>query len=139
MQALPEMATHHLVKFVIVAAVFQWLLGAFWYGVMFKKSWRTLIGLPEGEKPKNMVFGMVISFVGCLVLSFCLAHIVRWAGSTDFISGAAIAIICWLGFMAPPLYTQHVYEKRRANLFAINACYWLLTMALGGGILAAFH
>jgi hypothetical protein len=41
--------------------------------------------------------------------------------------------------MAPPLFGQHIWEHRRANLFAINAAYWLLAMALGGGIVAAFH
>ena len=50
-----------------------------------------------------------------------------------------LGVICWLGFMAPPLFTQHVFEGRRANLFAINAAYWLLAMAIGGGILAAFR
>ena len=27
----------------------------------------------------------------------------------------------------------------RANLFAINAAYWLLVMTIGGGLTAAFH
>jgi hypothetical protein len=50
-----------------------------------------------------------------------------------------MGVICWLGFMAPPLFAQHIFEGRRANLFAINAGYWLLAMAIGGAILAAFH
>jgi hypothetical protein len=41
--------------------------------------------------------------------------------------------------MAPPLFVQHVFEHRPANLLAINAAYWLVAMALGGAILAAFH
>ena len=131
--------TSHLVKLVLVSAILQWLLGALWYGVVFKKSWMKFVGLTEGEKPKYRAFGMVASLIACLLLSFVLAHIVGWDGSNTFTGGSKMAIICWLGFMAPPLFTQHIFENRRANLFAINAAYWLLAMALGGGIMGAFH
>ena len=131
--------TKHMLTLVFIAAIVEWLLGALWYGVIFKKSWRKFAGFTEGEKPKNRFFGMVISFVACLLISYVLAHIVGWERSMNFTAGADIAIICWLGFVAPTLFTQHIFENRRANLFAINACYWLLAMAIGGGILAAFH
>jgi hypothetical protein len=131
--------TQHLLILVIVSAVLQWLLGGIWYGVIFRKSWMKLVGFSETEKPKNRIFGMVVSFIACFLLSFVLAHMVGWAGSQTFTGGSKIAIICWLGFMAPPLFTQHIFENRRANLFAINASYWLLAMALGGGIMGAFH
>ncbi len=129
----------HLTIMVLVSAVAQWILGALWYGVVFRKSWRKLVGFAEGDKPKNAALGMVSSFVAVLLLSYVIAHVVVWAGSATFIGGARLGIICWLGFMAPPLFTQHIYENRRVNLFAINAAYWLLVMAIGGGILAAFH
>ena len=129
----------HMLTLVVISALLQWLLGALWYGVVFKKSWMKFVGFAEGEKPKYRIFGMVVSLVACLLLSFVLAHVVGWAGSNTFTGGAKIAIICWLGFMAPPLFTQHIFENRRANLFAINASYWLLAMAIGGGVMGAFH
>jgi hypothetical protein len=129
----------HLTIMVLVAAVAQWILGALWYGVVFRKSWKKLVGFAEGDTPKNAVLGMVSSFVAVLLLSYVIAHVVVWAGVTTFVGGAKLGVICWLGFMAPPLFTQHIYENRRVNLFAINAAYWLLVMAIGGGILAAFH
>ena len=73
------------------------------------------------------------------MLSFVLAHIVALAQSITASDGASIGIVCWFGFMAPPLFVQHIFENRRANLLAINAAYWLLAMAMGGAILAAFH
>ena len=60
-----------------------------------------------------------------LSLSFVMAHVVGWAGAMTFTQGIKLASICWVGFMAPPLFTQHIAENRRANLFAINAAYWL--------------
>lgn len=124
---------------VLVAAVLQWLFGAFWYGVIFKSSWSKLVGLAEGEKPKNRIFGMFTFFIACLLLSFILAHVMGWAGARGFSAGYKLGVVCWLGFMAPPLFAQHVFEGRRVNLFAINAAYWLLAMAFGGAIIAAFH
>ncbi len=124
---------------VLIAAVVMWLLGALWYGLLFRKSWRKLVGYAEDEKPKNMVFGMVTQFIACLILAFVMLHIAEWAGARLFTGGATLGVICWLGFMAPPLFAQHIFEGRRVNLFAINAGYWLLAMAIAGGILAVFH
>jgi hypothetical protein len=124
---------------VLYAAVAQWLLGALWYGYVFKARWKTLVGIPEGEKPKNAWFPMVASFIANLVLSLVLAHFVKWSGGTTFRHGLYVGAICWVGFMAPPLLTEHIFEPRPAKLFAINACYWLMAMMIGGGILANFN
>ncbi len=123
---------------IVIAAVVMWLLGALWYGLIFKKSWHKL-AFPEGDKPKNAIFAMAASLVACLLLSFVLAHVIEMAGTKLFTDGFKMGVICWLGFMAPPLFAQHIWEGRRANLFAINAGYWLMAMAIGGAILAAFH
>jgi len=129
--------TVHILTVVVISAVSQCFLGALWYGVIFKKSWMRLLGFGEGQQPKYRAFGMVVTFIACFVLSFVLVHIMGWSGSATPTGGASIGIICWFGFMAPPLVVQHIFENRRANLFAINACYWLLAMALGGAIIGA--
>jgi hypothetical protein len=133
------MLTGHLMTIILIAAVIEWLLGALWYGLIFRKSWLVMAGFSETNKPKNGAMTMVCSFIACLLLTFVIAHVVGWAGAVNFTSGAKLGIICWLGFMAPPLFTQHIAENRRANLFAINAAYWLLVMAIGGGLTAAFR
>lgn len=124
---------------VLVSALIQWVLGAFWYGVAFKKSWLKLTGLASEGSPKAAVLPMISSFVASLVLSFVLAHVLLWAGTNTFKAGMAMGIVCWLGFLAPPILAQHIYERRPANLFAINGAYWLVAMALSGGVLAAWR
>jgi Protein of unknown function (DUF1761) len=131
--------TVHLLTLVVISASAQCFLAALWYGVIFKKSWRKLVGLGEDQKPKNQLAGVIATYIGCFLLSFVLGHILGWRVSISAMDGAAIGIICWFGFMAPPLFVQHIFESRPANLFAINAGYWLLAMGLGGAILAAFH
>ena len=127
---------------IVIAAVAQLLLGSLWYGLVFRKSWRTLAGIPEGQKLKEMVFPMIVFFIACLLLSFVLADLMAMAPNVVkpmFTAGAKIGVICWVGFIAPVLVTQHIWERRRVNLFAINAGYWLLAMALAGGLLAAIR
>ncbi len=131
--------TMHLLTVVVISAAVQCFLGALWFGLIFKKSWMTLVGLSEDHNSKYQIFEMVAAFIGCFVISFVLAHILGWSGSITATDGASIAIVCWFGLMAPPLFIQHIFEKRRANLLAINAAYWLIAMAVGGAILAAFH
>jgi fatty acid desaturase len=121
---------------VLYSGIAQWLLGALWYGYVFRARWKALVGIPEGEKPKHAWFPMLASFIANLVLSFVLAHLIKWSGATALPRGVYIGAICWVGFMAPPLLTEHIFEKRPARLFAINAAYWLLAMMIGGGILA---
>jgi hypothetical protein len=121
---------------VFYSAIAQWLLGVLWYGFVFRARWKALVGIPEGEKPQNRWFPMVASFIASVVLSLVLAHLIKWSGATSFPRGVYVGAICWVGFMAPPLFTEHIFEKRPAKLFAINAAYWLLAMMIGGGILA---
>jgi hypothetical protein len=134
-----DIQIHHLVMLIVLSAVVQGALAIFWFGLLFRKSWKTLTGCEADKKPANIVFRAISFFVACLILSFVLIQVVTLGGAKSYSLGSSYGIICWLGFIAPPLFAQHVFERRRANLFAINACYWLLAMAISGGILAAFH
>lgn len=124
---------------VLMATAVQWILGWLWYGYVFRVRWMALVGISEGEKPKNAWFGPLTAFVANLVLAFLLAHIIIWANGSSFPDGVWLGALCWLGFMAPPIVTQHIFEKRPAKLFAINASYWLLAMMLSGGVLGELH
>lgn len=130
---------HHMFQVnylaLVTAAVIQVVIGLLWYGVFFKKSWTAKIGGKGG----NAIFRIVISFVASMILCFVLVHVILWAGTPTFRGGAALAIICWLGFMAPPLMVQHIQESRPVNLFAINAAYWMIAMAVSGGVLAVWR
>lgn len=124
---------------VVVAAVIQCMIGVLWYRVFFRKSWSSMLGFSEGEKSQNAIFTTVSSFVASILLSFVLANVMLLVARQSFMAGLSIGIVCWLGFMAPPLFAQHIYERRPANLFAINAAYWLVAMAVSGGVLAAWR
>jgi hypothetical protein len=124
---------------VLVAAVIQWILGALWFSLIFVKPWMALTGHKQGEKPKGAVVSMIVSFFGGLVLSFVVAHVVLWSGATTIHRGLLVGFICWMGFIAVPLLSETLYERRPFKLLAINAGYWLVALLITGGLLAVWH
>ena len=126
---------------ILVCALIQWFLGAIWYSpVLFAKPWMAIVGIQPGNaKKSSMITGMIMSFVGSLVLSFVLAHLVLWAGATTAAWGALIGFIAWAGFMAAPLSASYIYEGRPFTLFAINLGYWLVGLVASGILLAVWH
>jgi hypothetical protein len=126
---------------ILVSALIQWLLGAVWYSpALFAKPWMEMAGVRQNANKSNrMMVGMIASFVGSLVTSFILAHVVMWAGAETYYLGALIGFILWLGFIAAPLSASYIYEGRSFDLFAINAGYWLVGLSITGGLLAVWQ
>lgn len=124
---------------VLVAALVQFFLGALWYSLFFAKPWMAFTGHTKGERPKGVVVAMLSSLIGALILSFVLAHVVMWSGATTIGWGVFVGFICWLGFIATPLFAETIYEQRPYGLFWINSGYWLVVLVVSGGLLAAWH
>jgi hypothetical protein len=125
---------------IFVSAVIQWIIGAIWYSpILFAKPWMALIPTVPDKKSKSMIAGMISSFIGSLILSFVLAHIVFWSGVTSFWNGALMGLVVWCGFVASPGFAQGIYEGRPFKLFAINTGYWLVALVVSGGMLAIWH
>ena len=133
---------HHMLNFgaILVSALVLWFLGALWFSpLLFAKPWSAIVGRPMGDKPKGVVHGMISSFIGGLVQALVLAHIVVWAGATNFGHGAFLGFLTWFGFIAAVLYPQRIYESRPFAYFAIVAGYWLIGLVAIGGILAIWR
>jgi hypothetical protein len=124
---------------VLVAALIQWILGALWYSLFFVKPWMALVGHKQGERSKGAILSMIWSFLGAVLLCFVLAHMVLWSGAASIGPGLVVGFICWLGFVAVPLYSETLYERRPVKLFAINAGYWLLALLISASLLAVWH
>ena len=126
---------------ILVSGVMLWVLGAIWYSpALFAKPWMELLGIKKGEgKQSGLILGMVSSFIGDIVLSFILAHIIYWANATSFANGSVLGVLVWMAFIAAPNVPQGIYEQRRFKLFAINGGYWLLGLFFAGGLLAAWR
>jgi hypothetical protein len=125
---------------VIVAALFQWFLGALWYSPpLFAKPWAAMLGIKMDGEKKGLATGMIASILCDLLLSFVLAHLVLWSGAATFAMGCLVGFIAWAGFIVGPNVPQGIYERRPFKLFAINGGYWLVALVLSGGLIAAWQ
>jgi hypothetical protein len=120
---------------VIVCAVVYWLLGGFWYAVLFNKPWTAL----EGPQPNvNPIPIYIITFVLNLLIAFVLAQICAWRNANTAARGSAVGILLWIGIVGPITFTTNMYETRPVALYAINNFYPLVGLCLMGAILGAW-
>jgi hypothetical protein len=122
---------------VLIAALVLWVLGALWYSpVLFANPWTALIEVRPEAKGIRMFIGMIASFIGCLVLSFLLMHVIWWSGAYGLKQGARVGLILWAGFVFVPFAARDLYEGRPFKLFVANTGYWLVALIAAAALLA---
>lgn len=126
---------------ILVGGGILWVLGAAWYSpALFAKPWMAMLGIQKTESRKpGMLLAMTASLLCDVVVAFMLEHLILWADATSFGWGAMIGIIAWIGFIAATTLPQGMYEGRPFKLFAVNSGYWLIGLAVVGGMLAVWH
>lgn len=131
---------------VVAAAVAAFAVGFAWYGPLFGSAWRKLQGISAEQmvaaQKKGMAGTMALGFLGTLVMSGVLAHVVIFASAYFNVSGAASglqsAFWCWLGFVAPVTLGKVLWEGKAWKLWYIDAGHYLVAMGVMGAILAAW-
>jgi len=123
----------------VVAAIAYWVLGAFWYAVLFNKPWTTLEALSDAQM-KNMspVLPYVVTLVLNVLIAYSLAQICIWRNANTLGRGASVGVLLWIGFVGPVTFTTYMYEMRPWQLFAINQFYPLFGFVLMGAIIGAW-
>lgn len=121
---------------VIVAAGINMLVGAIWYSKsLFAKPWAKETGR-KMEDMGNGTPGYAIATVGALLQAYILAHFVSFAKADTFSEGFVTGLWLWLGFVAVTSAVHQVFEQRSWKLWKINAGYFLVVLAINGGLLA---
>jgi hypothetical protein len=124
---------------VVVAAVANYVIGALWYGVIFRKPWLKMSGLSE---MKVTGLSVVLALVGALLMSYVLQHALFFANAylkTSGVGGGVmVGFFNWIGFIAPVTVGDVVYNKRPWMLWILNNAYWLISLIVMGIILAVW-
>lgn len=127
---------------VLIAAIANMALGAFWYSpVLFAKRWIALMKVSEAEineMKKGAPRAYALSFIGALVMSYVLAHIVDYAQATTIVGGVGSGFWLWLGFVATTGSASVLFEGRPAGLYLINSGYYLVSLIVMGAIVAVW-
>ena len=79
--------------------------------------------------------GMVIT---TFVMTYVMASIVHLTGANDFWSGLWVGFWMWLGFVGTVGLGICLWEGKPFKLYLINTIYYIVALALMGGILASW-
>ena len=125
---------------IIVAALAFFALGTLWYGPLFGRPWRRLVGITDeaatpgprpGRNPNWLILALCFAFE--LLISLTLAHQYAMTGPSDR-AKMMIAIGYGAMIMAPALGINYLFQMRPGKLFAIDAGYFIVGMAAMGGV-----
>jgi hypothetical protein len=124
---------------VLTATVLAFVIGGLWYSpLLFGKGWMAENNLtPEiaGKRNQGLIFGA--SFILLLLAAIVLAMFL--GGKATAVTGLAAGLLVGVGWLATSLGVLYLFEARSFRLFAINAGYLIVTFAVMGTILGAWH
>lgn len=123
---------------VLVAALSTFFIGGVWYSpILFARPWMHDNGLAEADLKRGggPVFAGAILLA--LIQAFVLALFLGPAADIRF--GAIAGLLVGLGWVAPALATTFLFERRARRLTVIDAAYHIVSYALMGVVLGAWH
>lgn len=130
-----------------IAAVIPMIVGFLWYNPKtFENAWMDTIGMTrEKMEGGNMAITLGVSLLMAFILSLPLAYFVnhpsQFGGdpsSDTFGHGAFHGVFTALFVALPIIGTKALFEQRNFKYVLINLGYWIVTLALMGGILDHF-
>lgn len=128
---------------VLVAAVLNMAIGALWYSpALFGKSWMALAGFGHGDaegRASGAPRAYALTFIGSFLMAYATARIVWYAQAQSALTGAAIGLLAWLGFVATTHAANYLFEGRPVRLYGINTGYPLVSLLVMGALLATWR
>lgn len=128
----------------LVAALACVVCEATWYTV-FMKTWLsgtglTLDSIVQAGKAAGLAEWMqhTTAIVTALVMATAISCVTQLTGAQTAARGVKVAMLLWLGFVATVWAAEYVFEVRPLSLFAVNAGFWLVGMAVMGAIVGGW-
>lgn len=122
---------------ILIAGVINMALGTLWYSPMvFGASWMKLVGVKEMKPDPKKLAAM---FVTALLIAMALTHFVVYAGANTFAMGMQVGVLIAVGFVALVGISSTLASGTSWKLLAINAGYWVVSLAIMGGVLGALR
>ena len=137
---VPTVSINYLA--VLVASVAAIALGFLWYGPLFGKIWMQLMNIDKKKmdesKKKGMAMNYIIMVISTLVMSYTLAHLVKFLSATNVLDALRVAFWMWLGFIATVQIGIVLWEGKSWKLYCLNIAYWLVNLVVMSVILAVW-
>lgn len=125
----------------IVAAVVFFAIGAVWYNVL-SGPWLAGIGKSMDQLTReqgNSPLPYAVGFAAILVMCYTLAWLLARLGADTLVAGLRVGVAVALGLVAAMLALNYGFEARAPTLWAINAGYALVGLAIAGAIIGGWR
>ena len=119
---------------VLVAAIVNMVVGSLWYGPLFGKMWKDLMGFTE-ESMKNIMkltpaYSMCMGLITALVMAYVLGHFSLLTNASGLDGAWQLAFYVWLGFTATISAGGFIWEGKPFKLFILNISGQLVSLFL---------
>jgi hypothetical protein len=125
---------------VFVSAIAFFVLGWIWYDALFGRIWMSLSAHTSPTSAANMLPQFIASFI----LGWALAYVIAVAladttNPSPARHGIEFGVFMGLGVFGTMLGLEYIYEGHPFALWAINAGYVVVGMAMMGAIVGAWR
>lgn len=125
---------------ILAATVAHQALGALWYGVIFRNTWLTAMGMrPEEIEREGPGGEMALGAVASLLSSFALALILTFTEDPTLGDGVAVGAVAGIGFVAAATFMNGAYEQKKPVLSAMFGAYYTVGLMIAGAIVGAWQ
>lgn len=90
-------------------------------------------------KKGNLVLIYWAGFVTSFLMAIFLNSFINYVPRPTFFDGAAMGLFTAVTFAVPLIISNSLFQRLGIKNALINSGYWLLTIVIMGGILAAWH
>src|SRR5258706_9285072 len=117
---------------VLIAAVFNMVLGFVWYGPLFGKMWMKFNGYTKADMDKamkkgdmNVKYGMM--FVASLVLAYGMNWVMSMSGTTGLVNGAMLGAMLWFFFTLTVQFSSWLFSGKKFGALLVDSLYYLVS------------
>ena len=118
---------------VLVAGIVNMAVGMVWYGPLFGKLWKNLMGFTD-ESMKSMklspAYAMTGGLITALVMAYVLGHFILLTNAVGLNGAWQLAFYVWLGFMATVSLGGVLWEGKSLKLVLLNTAEQLVSVFL---------
>ncbi len=118
---------------VLLSAISAMVIGGLWYSpLVFGNVWMKLANITEKQikeaKKKGMTKSYILMFFSTVVMSYVLAHFVKYMQITTVGNALKLAVWIWLGFITTILISSVLWEGKPVKLYFLNISHYLITL-----------
>lgn len=123
---------------VVGAAAAAFAAGALWHGPLFGKQWIKMMGWTAKDMKKMQLTplqAMGMAAVVQLIVAGVLSKLFALTGVASVGNALYVVFLLWLGVSAPLLFGSFLWENKSLKLWAFNAAYRLVELAVMAAVL----